>query len=129
MALNILVVDDSATMRALIIKTLEIAAISIGEIHQAGDGQEGLDLLADNWIDLIFLDINMPVMSGVEMVDKMAEDGLMKTIPVIIVSTEGSKEHILYLKEKGIRAYLRKPFKPEQLRETVEKLIGKQEAE
>ena len=129
MALNILVVDDSATMRTLIIKTLEVAEIPIGEIHQAGNGQEGLDVLADNWIDLVFLDINMPVMSGIEMVDKMAEDGLMKTVPVIVVSTEGSKEHILHLKAKGISAYLRKPFKPEQLRKIVEDLIGKHEAD
>lgn len=129
MALNVLVVDDSSTMRTLIIKTLEVAEIPIGEIHQAGNGQEGLDILADNWIDLVFLDLNMPVMSGIEMVDKMAEDGLMKTLPVVIISTEGSKEHILSLKSKGISAYLRKPFKPEQLRKIVEDLIGKQAAE
>ena len=127
--MNILVVDDSSTMRALIIKTLEVAEIPIGEIHQAGDGREGLDILADNWIDLVFLDINMPVMNGIEMVDKMAEDGLMKKVPVVIVSTEGAKEHILYLKAKGISAYLRKPFKPEQLRQIVEDLIGKQQAD
>ncbi len=129
MALNILVVDDSMTMRALIVKTLELAEIPINDIHQAANGREGLDILADKWIDIIFLDINMPVMSGIEMVDKMAEDGLMKKTPVVIVSTEGSKEHILSLKAKGITGYLRKPFKPEQLRKIVEDLVGKQEAE
>ena len=126
MAFNILVVDDSSTMRTLIIKTLEVAEIPINEVHQAGNGQEGLDILADNWIDLIFVDINMPVMNGIEMVDKMAEDGMTKTIPVIIISTEGSKEHIMHLKSKGISAYLRKPFKPEQLRAIVEDLMGEQ---
>jgi two-component system chemotaxis response regulator CheY len=116
-------------MRTLIIKTLEIAEIPINEIHQAANGQEGLDILANNRIDLIFLDINMPVMNGIEMVEKMSEDGVMKTIPVIIISTEGSQEHIQYLESKGISAYIRKPFRPERLRRVIEDLLGKEKEE
>ena len=124
MALNILVVDDSETVRAVIAKTLELAGVSVNELHQASNGREALDILGDNWIDLVFADINMPVMSGIEMIEKMYKDGLLKTIPVIIVSTEGSATRIEHLKSKGIRAYVRKPFTPELIRKVVDDIVG-----
>jgi len=129
MALNILVVDDSATVRAVIIKTLELAEVPVNELHQAANGQEALDALADNWIDLVFADINMPVMTGIEMVDKMSEEGLLKTIPVVIVSTEGSATRMEQLKAKGVSAYVRKPFTPELLRSVVDDIVGVQDAD
>ena len=124
MSLNILVVDDSATVRAVIKKTLEIAEVPVGELHEAADGKQALDVLANNWIDLVFADINMPVMTGIEMVEKMAENGLLKTVPVVIVSTEGSATRIEQLKAKGVSAYIRKPFTPEALRSVVDKIVG-----
>lgn len=129
MSYNILVVDDSATVRAVIIKTLEIVGVPVNELFQAGDGQEALDILAENWVDLVFADINMPVMTGIEMVERMSADGLLKTVPVIIVSTEGSATRIEQLLGKGVSAYIRKPFTPEMLREAVDKLIGGKDAE
>jgi len=129
MSLNILVVDDSATVRAVIKKTLEIAEVPVSELHQAADGQQALDILADNWIDLVFADINMPVMTGIEMVEKMAEDGLLKTVPVVIVSTEGSATRIEQLKAKGVSAYIRKPFTPEALRSVVDEILGVENAD
>ena len=71
MAFNVLVVDDSEIIRAMIGKTLKLADIPIGEIHEAGNGKEGLEILEENWVDLVFLDVNMPVMSGNEMLVKM----------------------------------------------------------
>jgi two-component system chemotaxis response regulator CheY len=127
MALNILVVDDSATVRAVIAKTFEVACIDVGELHQAENGKEALDILADNWIDIVFADINMPVMGGVEMVEKMNEGGLLKTIPVVIVSTEGSATRIEQLKAKGVSAYIRKPFAPEIIRKVVDDIVGVQD--
>jgi two-component system chemotaxis response regulator CheY len=129
MALNVLVVDDSATVRAVIIKTLEIAGIPVNELHQASDGEKALAILEGNWIDIIFADINMPVMTGIEMVEKMSEDGLLKTIPVVIVSTEGSSTRIEQLKAKGISAYIRKPFTPEQIKQVVDDIIGEKDGE
>ena len=123
MAYNILIVDDSATVRAVIAKTLEIAGIPVNELYQAANGQEALDLLAEKWVDLVFADINMPVMNGIEMVERMSADGLLKTVPVIIVSTEGSSTRIEQLLGKGVSAYIRKPFTPEMLREAVDKLV------
>ncbi len=127
MALNVLIVDDSATVRAVITKTLELAGAEVNELFQAENGKIALEILGDNWIDLVFADINMPVMGGVEMIDKMSEDGLLKTVPVIIVSTEGSKTRIRELTEKGISAYLRKPFSPEELKEVLDRVLGVQD--
>jgi len=124
MALNILVVDDSETVRAIIAKTLKLAQIPVGELHNASNGKEALNVLRENWVDLVFSDINMPVMGGVEMIEQMFSDDLLKTIPVIVVSTEGSKTRIEELKTKGVKAYIRKPFTPELVRSVVEDILG-----
>ncbi len=124
MSFNILVVDDSETARAVIIKTLALAEIPIHEVYQASHGREALDLLEEKWIDLVFADINMPVMSGTEMVEKMWEDGLLRAIPVIIVSSLGSEPLIEQCLAKGVRAYVRKPFTPEQIRSLLVEILG-----
>jgi len=121
---NILVVDDSETMRAVISRTLKMAEVPIKELFQAANGKEAIKVLEQEWIDLVFADINMPEMNGVEMVEHMAADGLLSTIPVVIVSTEGSQTRIDQLKEKGVRAYLRKPFSPEQIKNVVTEIMG-----
>jgi len=124
MALNILVVDDSETVREIIAKTLELAQVPVSELFMAANGKEALDILAEHWVDLVFSDINMPVMGGVEMIERMHEDELMKTIPVVVVSTEGSATRIDQLKSKGVSAYIRKPFTPELIRKVVDDIIG-----
>lgn len=129
MPYNILVVDDSQTVRAVIRKTLDLAGVEVGEIHEAGNGQEALDILRDNWLDLVFADINMPVMTGIEMVDRMSADGLLKTVPVVIISTEGSATRVEQLKAKGVSAYIRKPFTPEIIREVVDEVLGARNAD
>jgi two-component system chemotaxis response regulator CheY len=124
MALNLLIVDDSETVRAVLAKTLQLSGISVGELHKAANGKEALEILKDHWIDLIFSDINMPVMGGMEMIQQMQQDDVLKTIPVIVVSTEGSMTRIEQLKAQGVRAYIRKPFTPELVRAVVEDIIG-----
>jgi len=123
MAFNVLVVDDSATIRAVIAKTLTMAEVPVKELYQASNGKEALDILDTNWIDVVFADINMPVMDGLEMVDRMSEDGLLKTIPVIVVSTEGSVTRMEELKAKGVSAYVHKPFTPELMREVLDGVL------
>lgn len=123
MALNILIVDDSEIVRAVIVKSLDLANVPVTEIFQASNGKAALEILGANWVDLVFADINMPIMNGVEMVERMSEDGMLKTIPVVIVSTEGSATRVDGLKAKGVRAYVRKPFKPEEIRAVIEQVI------
>jgi two-component system chemotaxis response regulator CheY len=128
MSYNILIVDDSRTTRKVISKTLNLAGVPINQLHEAENGKVALKILEDNWVDLVFADINMPEMDGVEMIDRMAKDGLLKTIPVVIISTEGGQTHIEEMRAKGVKAYVRKPFTPELIKNLVEDILGEKNA-
>jgi two-component system chemotaxis response regulator CheY len=124
MAWNILLVDDSRTVKAVIAKSLAMSGVAVATLFDAGNGREGLDILRKEKVDLVFADINMPVMGGMEMVSEMKGDGALKAIPIVIISTEGSATRIQELTDKGINAFLRKPFAPEMLKKTVESILG-----
>ncbi len=124
MAYNILVVDDSKTIRAMVIKTLKMTKLDIGEIFQAGNGKEALECLGGNWVDLVLSDLNMPEMNGLELIEEMSNDGLLKGTPVIVVSTDGSATRIEELKSKGVREYIRKPFTPEAIEKAIDRVLG-----
>ena len=123
MSLNILVVDDSAVARSMIVKTLQLAQLPLGQVHQAGNGQEGLDILEKNWIDLALVDVNMPVMNGEEMIERIRQNDAWADMPIIVVSTEGSQTRIDRLQQKGAR-FIHKPFTPEMVRELVQSVTG-----
>ncbi len=123
MAINVLIVDDSGVMRAMILKTITLSGLPLGEVHQAANGQEGLDVLDRHWIDLVIVDINMPVMSGEEMIGRMRAQPNLKTMPIIVVSTEGSRARIERLKSQGVH-FVHKPFTPELIRDTLRELLG-----
>lgn len=129
MAFNILLVDDSVTVRAVISKALKLAGVDIGSLYEAGNGQEALAVLEKEWVDLVFCDISMPVMSGEELVEKLNETGLINSLPVVIVSSAGSGPRVAKLREKGVRDYIQKPFTPEQIREVVDNVMGVTEHE
>ena len=112
MALNVLVVDDSAVMRHMIIKTLGLCGIPLGEVHQAGNGKEGLEVLDRSWVDLILVDINMPIMNGEEMITKLRENPELRDTAVIVVSTDGSATRIEMMQKKGA-GFVHKPFTPD----------------
>ena len=123
MSMNVLIVDDSGVMRAMILKTLRLSGLPLGEVYQASNGKEGLEKLEDNWVDLVLVDINMPVMNGEEMIDRMMESPALKDIAKLVVSTEGSEKRIESLKAKGAR-FVHKPFTPEIIRDTVQEMLG-----
>lgn len=123
MALNVLVVDDSSVMRSMIIKTLHLSGLSLGDIHQAENGKDGLQVINDHWIDLALVDINMPVMNGVEMIDNVRKNPETADLAVVVVSTESSETRIEILHEKGV-GFVHKPFTPEVLRETIVGITG-----
>lgn len=123
MAVNILIVDDSGVMRAIIKKSVQMSGLRIGEIHQAANGREGMDALDRHWIDLVITDINMPVMTGEEMIGQMRERPDLKAIPTIVVSTEGSHTRIERLQRSGLK-FIHKPFTPEMIRDTVKDVLG-----
>lgn len=124
MAYSILIVDDSETARAALAKALTIARIPAQEIRQAADGQAALSLLEDKPADIVFMNLTMPGMNGVEMLQRMQESGLLDTVPVVVVSADGSETRITELAELGIRGHVRKPYTPERLKAVVDKLLG-----
>ena len=123
MSLNILVVDDSAVMRAMIIRILRLTGLSLGEIYEAPNGQEGLKVLDDKWVDLALVDINMPVMNGEEMIDTIRNSKTIADLPIIVVSTESNIERVEKIRRKKVE-FVHKPFTPEVLRKTVLQLTG-----
>lgn len=123
MPLNVLVVDDSAVMRAVIVRALRFSGLPLGKVHEAGNGKEGLQVLDENWVDLALVDINMPVMNGEEMIDRLRQRPETADLPVIVISTEGSEVRIKRLLEKGAR-FIRKPFTPEGLKGAVIDVTG-----
>jgi two-component system chemotaxis response regulator CheY len=120
MALNVLVVDDSPVMRRMVRRSLGMCGLPMGEIYEAGNGAEGLAVLGERWVDVVIADVNMPEVDGVEMVERMAADGMLARLPVVMVSSDRSEARIERLKALGVRAYLTKPFRPEAFREVVE---------
>ncbi len=125
MAYNILIVDDSMIVRAVIKKTIGLCGADVGQLYEAANGKEALGILEKEWVDIVFADINMPVMNGIEMVDEMDRRGMMKELPVVIVTTERSTVRIGQLKAKGVREYLNKPFTPEEIRDILERCLEK----
>ncbi|MFP4243187.1 MAG: response regulator [Chitinispirillaceae bacterium] len=119
MGYNILIVDDSETMRAVLKRTIQMTGVPVEEVYQAENGKAALNLLDEKWVDIVFADINMPVMNGLEMVDSMVNKGQIYSTPVVIVSTEGSRVRLDELTSKGVKAFLRKPVTPEKFEKVV----------
>lgn len=123
MALNVLIVDDSAAMRAIIQKTLHLSGLEIENVYQAKNGAEALQVLEENWVDLALVDINMPVMDGETLINCVRENPDLADLAIVVVSTESSETRIVQLKEKDVE-FIHKPFAPETLRETVYQITG-----
>lgn len=125
MAINVLIVDDSATMRGFIKRTLLATQLPLGDVWEAANGKEGLAKMEANWIDLVLADLNMPDMTGVEMIDHMIQNTLLSAIPVVVVSSEGDQAVLDSLLRKGVREFVRKPFQAALLKEVVERVLAK----
>ena len=127
MAFNVLVVDDSSTMRAVVKKAIKVSGFTVGSCWEASDGKEALEVLRENWVDLVLTDINMPNMTGLELVAKMKENDLFKSIPVVMVTTEGSEKRVRESMDLGAKGYIRKPFAPEDIKKTLSSVMGETE--
>jgi two-component system chemotaxis response regulator CheY len=123
MAFNVLVVDDSAVMRTMVIRTLRLSGVPVGEVYQAGNGEEGLVQLREHWVDLVLLDLNMPQMNGEELLAEIRSHPDTASVAVIVVSTEGSEVRIKRIRDLGAQ-FVHKPFRPEELRAVIRDLTG-----
>ncbi len=120
MSLKVLTVDDSKTIRMIVKKAFRPYKC---EIYEAENGVEGLSAVGSSKPDLIVLDITMPVMTGIEMLEKLKNVPEFKNIPVIMLTAESGKENVMRIIKMGVKDYLVKPFKPIQLIEKVEKVV------
>jgi two-component system chemotaxis response regulator CheY len=119
-----LIVDDSSVMRKIVERSLRQAGIDLSEVKEAGNGAEALQALSGGLVDLIFCDINMPVMDGLEFLRQVKTVPGAETIPVVMITTEGSESNVVQALSVGARGYIRKPFTPEQVREHVIPLLN-----
>ena len=124
MAYNVLIVDDSATMRALIRKVLVISGFDIGEYYEGANGHEALGILEHNWVDIILSDIHMPGMDGAALVEALKDHKLWRNIPVVLITTESRPEVITPFLNLGVQDYIQKPFRPETIRNKLTGILG-----
>jgi two-component system, chemotaxis family, chemotaxis protein CheY len=124
MGYYILIVDDSSIIRAAVKKAIEMSGLDVAAFHEAANGKQALETLDQQWVDIVLTDINMPEMSGVELIERMAADDLLSKIPAVIVSTERSRTRIEKLMAMGVRAYIKKPFRPEDFRDVIGAILA-----
>jgi two-component system chemotaxis response regulator CheY len=123
MPLDILIVDDSAAIRKILHRVLVQAEVPMGKVHEAGDGQEALEKLRTEKIGLILSDINMPTMDGIEFLTRLKADDSFKSVPILMVTTEGSQAKVLQALELGAAGYVKKPFTAEQIKEKLAGIV------
>ena len=124
MSYNILIVDDSRSMRRVIRKVLDLSGFQIGECLEAGNGQEALDVLENHWIDLVLSDIHMPVMDGLGFIRAVRSSTSWTDLPIIFITTESNEDRLREAMELGAKGYIRKPFQPEEIRSLLCQVMG-----
>jgi two-component system chemotaxis response regulator CheY len=121
MALDVLIVDDSAAIRKILQRVLVQADVALGSVYEASDGQEAIAKLKQSNVSLILADVNMPNMDGLELLGCLKANQAWKDVPVLMVTTEGSQNKVMQALQLGANGYLRKPFTADQIKE---KLVG-----
>ncbi|HKW97092.1 MAG TPA: response regulator [Bryobacteraceae bacterium] len=124
MAFRVLIVDDSPTMRAFVRRVLEMSGFEVSACHQAGNGAEAMAVLRGQPVDVVLTDINMPEVNGEELVGRIEQDQHLRSIPVVVVSTDATANRMRRMMELGAKGYVIKPFSPEALRQEVERVLG-----
>ncbi len=123
MSKKVLIVDDSSTMRKIVTRSLRQAGLDVGQILEAGDGQEALQLLGNESVDVILSDINMPNMDGLEFLRQKSADDAIKGIPVVMISTEVGADILAEARSLGALGSIKKPFTPDQIMDTLGNLF------
>jgi two-component system chemotaxis response regulator CheY len=118
-----LIVDDSSVMRKIVERSLRQAGLDPLVVYEANSGIEGLEVLKSKQVDLILSDINMPSMDGLEFLRQLKAQNLAPGVPVVMITTESSEEHVKQAILAGAQGYIRKPFTAEQVKERVLSLL------
>lgn len=112
---TILVVDDSATMRKIVAKSLRQAGFDDANILEAGDGVQALAMFDGHKIDILLSDINMPNMDGLELLRQLGAKGKLPALPTVMITTEASPEALTEARTLGARGTIKKPFTADQI--------------
>jgi len=129
MSFNVLIVDDSKSVRSVIKKIITISGFQMDQCYEAVNGKQALEILSKEWVDVILSDLNMPEMNGFEMPAAIKADSHLQEIPVIIISTEGSDEKRNAALKMGAKQFIKKPFSPEYVRRVLYEVIGMEDEE
>jgi len=124
--MRFLVVDDSPTMRRIVINALKTFGYT--EVVEAGDGQEGLEMLNNNEIDFVITDWNMPNMSGLDLTKAIRSSDKYKNVPILMVTTRGLKQDIIEALKARVNNYVVKPFTPQVLKEKMDAVLKNTQA-
>ena len=127
MAYSVLIVDDSPVMRSFIRRVMTLSGFEVRECFEASNGEEALAQLAAHRVDVILTDINMPTMNGEELLRRLGADGVLKSVPALVISTDATRGRILRMMSLGAEGYMTKPFSPESLREELERVLGERD--
>mgnify|MGYP000493728928 FL=1 len=127
MPYNVMIVDDSRSMRQVIRKILGVSGFKVGDCLEAGNGREALDLLERHWVDLILSDIHMPVMDGFGLLRALRDSEEWHDTPVVLITTESNEDRIQEALSLGARGYIRKPFRAESIRMHLNRILGVEE--
>lgn len=123
MAMNVLVVDDSGVMRKMIIQALAQSGLPLGHIFESANGQEGLEVLKQQKVDVVLLDLHMPVMNGEEMFNRLRSDEKHRKTPVVFITSESSAARVQSLIGQGA-GFVHKPWSAEDIRSQILTLTG-----
>lgn len=121
--ISVLIVDDSSVMRKIIERSLRQSGLEIEKVIEADNGADALTQVEANTIDLIFSDVNMPKMDGIEFLRQVRGMEKAKGIPILMITTEGSEQKVVEAITLGAKGYIRKPFSADQVREQVTQLL------
>lgn len=121
---TILITDDSSTTRAIIKRTITLSGVPVGTLLEAGDGLQALEQMRAQKVDMLFLDLNMPNMNGLELITEMRSTNALARIPICVVSSEATESRIEQLSELGVQGYIKKPFTPEQIRGVIQSILS-----
>jgi two-component system chemotaxis response regulator CheY len=116
---DVLVVDDSAAIRKILQRVLRQTGMAIRNIYEAGDGQEALQVLNSQKVNLVLTDINMPKMDGIQLLAAIKNVPEWRAIPVVMVTTEGGEAKVGEAVRLGAAGYVRKPFTADQIKEKL----------
>jgi len=119
MPVDVLIVDDSAAIRKILLRVLAQANLGVGKVFEAADGREALDAVKHQPVGLILSDINMPNMDGLQFLGELRSNDSWKHIPVLMISTEGSQTKVLEAVQLGAQGFVRKPFTADQIKEKL----------